>query len=88
MMLSNDDNPKVVQKMPGHSTITQRMDTYSHVPSDLQEQAASRLGSLFSCRALSANCLSRGLACKPALTAFSLFCREFAKLPDQNANSN
>lgn len=48
LMLSNNEHPKVVQEMLGHSTITQTMDTYSHVLPDMQEQAASRLGSLFS----------------------------------------
>jgi len=48
LMLSNNEHPKVVQEMLGHSTITQTMDTYSHVLPNMQEQAASRLGVLLS----------------------------------------
>lgn len=46
LMLSNNEHPKVVQEMLGHATITQTMDTYSHVLPNMQEQAASRLGAL------------------------------------------
>jgi integrase len=34
---------KVVQEMLGHSTITQRMDTYSHVLPDMQDETISAM---------------------------------------------
>ncbi len=39
LLLSENVNPKIVQEMLGHSTITQTMDTYSHVLPDMQDQA-------------------------------------------------
>jgi len=41
LLLSENLNPKIVQEMLGHSTITQTMDTYSHVLPDMQDQAVS-----------------------------------------------
>jgi integrase len=37
-LLSENVYPKIVQEMLGHSTITQTMDTYSHVLPDMQDQ--------------------------------------------------
>ena len=36
-------NPKIVQEMMGHASITQTMNTYSHVIEGMQEEAAERL---------------------------------------------
>ncbi len=40
-MLGRGVDPKIVQEMLGHSTITQTMDTYSHVLPDMEDQAVS-----------------------------------------------
>ena len=45
LMLGRDVHPKIVQEMLGHSTITQTMDTYSHVLPDMQDQAVSAIES-------------------------------------------
>ncbi len=37
LLLGKGVHPKVVQEMLGHSTITQTMDTYSHVLPDMQD---------------------------------------------------
>lgn len=48
LMLSGGEHPKVVQSILGHASITQTLDTYSHVLPGLQEDAAQRLrGQLF-----------------------------------------
>jgi|SRR5579859_607974 len=39
-------NPKVVQDLLGHSTITLTLDTYSHILPGIQEDAAERMGRL------------------------------------------
>jgi integrase len=39
LMLSQGVNPKIAQERLGHSTISQTMDTYSHVLPDMQETA-------------------------------------------------
>ena len=39
-------NPKVVQDLLGHSTITMTLDTYSHILPGIQEEAAKRLDRL------------------------------------------
>jgi integrase len=39
LLLSNNVNQKVVQEMLGHATITQTMDTYSHVLPTMQDAA-------------------------------------------------
>jgi integrase len=44
-MLGGGVHPKIVQEMLGHSTITQTMDTYSHVLPDMQDQAVSAIES-------------------------------------------
>ena len=45
VMLGRGVHPKIVQEMLGHSTITQTMDTYSHVLPDMQDQAVSAIES-------------------------------------------
>lgn len=40
-------NPKIVQEILGHSTISMTLDTYSHVMPDTKKDAASKLNSLF-----------------------------------------
>jgi integrase len=44
-MLGRGVHPKIVQEMLGHSTITQTMDTYSHVLPDMQDQAINAIES-------------------------------------------
>jgi len=39
-------NPKVVEEVLGHATITIPLDIYSHVLPDIQERAVDRLGIL------------------------------------------
>jgi site-specific recombinase XerD len=41
-------NPKVVEEVLGHATITIPLDIYSHVLPDIQERAVDRLGILLS----------------------------------------
>jgi integrase len=41
LLLSKNINPKIVQEMLGHATITQTMDTYSHVLPRLDDIAAT-----------------------------------------------
>ncbi len=48
LMLSQGVNPKVVQELLGHATISQTMDTYSHVMPDMQEKAAAALEGILS----------------------------------------
>lgn len=48
LLLSQGENPKVVQERLGHSTIGVTMDTYSHVLPDIQRGAAERLDRFFS----------------------------------------
>jgi integrase len=43
LMLSQGVNPKIAQERLGHSTISQTMDTYSHVLPDMQDKAAAAL---------------------------------------------
>jgi len=45
LMLSQGVNPKIAQERLGHSTISQTMDTYSHVLPDMQDRAAAALES-------------------------------------------
>jgi integrase len=42
-LLRQNVNPKIVQEVLGHATITQTMDTYSHVLPDMQDKAAAAL---------------------------------------------
>jgi integrase len=39
LLLSENVNPKIVQEILEHATISQTMDTYSHVLPDMQDQA-------------------------------------------------
>jgi len=43
LLLSRNVNPKIVQEMLGHATITQTMDTYSHELPGMEDVAASAL---------------------------------------------
>lgn len=43
LLLAKGVHPKIVQEMLGHSTITQTMDTYSHVLPDMQDQAVTAM---------------------------------------------
>ena len=45
--LARGENPKVVQELLGHSTITLTMDTYSHVTPALHAAAAAKMQALF-----------------------------------------
>ena len=45
LLLSENVNPKIVQEMLGHSTITQTMDTYTHVLPDMHDEAVSAMES-------------------------------------------
>ncbi|GER88990.1 site-specific integrase [Dictyobacter vulcani] len=47
LLLTMDVHPKIVQELLGHSNISMTLDTYSHVLPSLQEQAVTRLNSLF-----------------------------------------
>lgn len=40
LLLSKNVSSKIVQEMLGHATISQTMDTYSHVLPDMQDEAA------------------------------------------------
>jgi integrase len=40
LLLSKNVNPKIVQEILGHASISQTMDTYSHVLPNMQDQAA------------------------------------------------
>ncbi len=46
-LLEMNVNPKVVQEILGHSTITLTLDTYSHVMPELKRDAADKLSSIF-----------------------------------------
>ena len=43
LLLGKGVHPKIVQEMLGHSTITQTMDTYSHVLPDMQDGAVAAM---------------------------------------------
>ena len=43
LFLSKNVNPKIVQEMLGHATISQTMDTYSHVMLGMGNVAATAL---------------------------------------------
>ncbi len=47
-MLSQGINPKVAQERLGHADISVTMDTYSHVLSDMQEEAAAAIEDVLS----------------------------------------
>jgi integrase len=42
-MFSQGINPKIAQERLGHATISQMMDTYSHVLPAMRDQAAAAL---------------------------------------------
>ena len=46
LLLTLGEHPKVVSERLGHSSITQTLDTYSHVLPDMQQQTAERLETL------------------------------------------
>lgn len=46
LLLSANENPKVVSERLGHSSITLTMDVYSHVLPDMQQGASDKLESL------------------------------------------
>jgi integrase len=46
LLLSLGTNPKIVQELLGHSSITLTLDTYSHVLPGLQEEAVGHLDAL------------------------------------------
>ena len=43
LLLSKNINPKIAQEMLGHATISQTMDTYSHVLPGMQDEAVAAL---------------------------------------------
>ncbi len=43
LFLSNGTHPKIVQEMLGHATISQTMDTYSHVLPNMQGEAVKAM---------------------------------------------
>ena len=47
LLLQKGVHPKVVQELLGHSTIVLTLDTYSHVPPALHQEAANQMESLF-----------------------------------------
>ncbi len=48
LFLSNGTHPKIVQEMLGHASISQTMDTYSHVLPNMQGEAVRAMeGNLF-----------------------------------------
>lgn len=46
-LLEMNENPKVVQEILGHSSITLTLDTYSHVMPELKKSAVDKLSALF-----------------------------------------
>jgi len=48
LLLSKNVNPKIVSEMLGHATISQTMDTYSHVMPGMGDVAATALEEAFS----------------------------------------
>lgn len=46
-LLEMNENPKVVQEILGHSSITLTLDTYSHVMPELKKSAVDKLSGLF-----------------------------------------
>jgi integrase len=48
LLLSKNVNPKIVQEMLGHATISQTMDTYSHVMPGMSDIAAEAIESALS----------------------------------------
>ncbi len=48
LLLSKNVNPRIIQEMLGHATISQTMDTYSHVMPGMSDVAADALESALS----------------------------------------
>jgi integrase len=48
LLLSENVNPKIVQEVLGRATISQTMDTYSHVLPDMQDGAVAAMESTIS----------------------------------------
>ncbi|MCK8816779.1 site-specific integrase [Natroniella sulfidigena] len=48
LMLKAGVHPKIVQERLGHSSITQTLDTYSHVIPSMQKEAVQKLKNIFS----------------------------------------
>jgi integrase len=48
LLIGEGVHPKIVQVMLGHSTMTQTMDTYSHVLPDMQDEAVNAMESTLS----------------------------------------
>jgi integrase len=48
LLLSENVNPKIVQEVLGHATISQSMDTYSRVLPDIQNGAVAAMESMIS----------------------------------------
>ena len=46
ILLSRGTHPKIVQEMLGHATISQTMDTYSHVLPNMQDEVAVEMESV------------------------------------------
>jgi integrase len=46
LRLANGQHPKIVSEMLGHSSVTQTLDTYSHVTPTMQRESAARLEAL------------------------------------------
>jgi len=46
LLLESGENPKIVQELLGHSSISVTMDVYSHVIPGLKQQAVSKLTEL------------------------------------------
>jgi integrase len=46
LLLSANENPKVVSERLGHASITLTMDVYSHVLPDMQQGASDKLESI------------------------------------------
>jgi len=46
-LLASGEYPKVVQERPGHASISETMDWYSHVSADMQQRAAARFDAIF-----------------------------------------
>lgn len=46
LLLSEGVNPKIVQEILGHSTVSMTLDVYSHVTPTMQREAAARMDAL------------------------------------------
>jgi integrase len=46
-LFENGVHPKIAQSLMGHASITQTLDTYSHLPRDIEEDAVRGLDEAF-----------------------------------------